>query len=97
MSNNRTDILEAAAQVFSRKGFHGASMQDIANALGIKKASLYHHIASKQEILSELLDQALDLLTGEIGALVGEEGAAAERLRKAMRAYVRTLADHRQL
>jgi AcrR family transcriptional regulator len=59
---NRNDILTAAAQVFSQKGFHAASMQDIAQTVNLQKASLYHHIDSKQEILLALLDQALDML-----------------------------------
>ena len=58
----RDEILEAAAQIFREKGFHAASMQDIAEAVNLQKASLYHHVASKQEILLALLDRALDLL-----------------------------------
>ena len=50
----REDILEAAAQVFRQKGFHGASMQDIAKAVNLQKPSLYHHVSSKQEILLAL-------------------------------------------
>ena len=55
----REDILEAAAQVFRQKGFHGASMKDIADAVNLQKASLYHHVSSKQEILLSILDRAL--------------------------------------
>ena len=58
----RDEILEAAAQIFSQKGFHAASMQDIAQAVNLRKASLYHHVNNKQEILVAILDQALDLL-----------------------------------
>ncbi len=97
MTNNREHILEAAAQIFSQKGYHATSMQDIANAVALKKASLYHHITSKQEILLAILDQALDLLTGQIGEAVNGDASAPERLRLAMRAYLRTLASHRQL
>ncbi len=47
----REEILEAAAQIFNQKGYHGTSMQDIALAVNLQKASLYHHISSKQELL----------------------------------------------
>ena len=50
----REEILEAAAQIFSQKGYHGTSMQDIAEAVNLQKASLYHHISSKQELLLAL-------------------------------------------
>ncbi|RPI82289.1 MAG: TetR/AcrR family transcriptional regulator, partial [Chloroflexi bacterium] len=44
---NRDDILEAAAKIFTQKGFHAASMQDIAEAVQLQKASLYYHVNSK--------------------------------------------------
>jgi AcrR family transcriptional regulator len=65
----REDILDAAAQVFRIKGFHGASMADIAGAVKLQKASLYYHVTSKQEILLSLLDRALDMLTERIPLL----------------------------
>jgi AcrR family transcriptional regulator len=68
----REDILEAAAQVFSQKGFHGASMNDIADAVNLQKASLYHHVSSKQEILSEILDRALQMLLERISAITAQ-------------------------
>jgi len=46
----KDDIFEAAAQVFRQKGFHGASMNDIAKSVNLQKASLYHHVSSKQEL-----------------------------------------------
>jgi len=55
----REKILEAAAQMFSQKGFHATSMQDIARAVNLQKASLYHHVASKQEILLVLANMAM--------------------------------------
>jgi AcrR family transcriptional regulator len=56
---DRDHILEAAAQIFSEKGYHAASMQDIAEAVCLQKASLYHHVSSKQDILFDLLERAL--------------------------------------
>ena len=55
----RDDILDASAQIFSQKGFHATSMQDIAQAVNLQKASLYHHVSSKQEILLLLRCQEL--------------------------------------
>lgn len=93
----REKILEAAAQIFSEKGFHAASMQEIASAVNLQKASLYHHISSKQEILLELLDLALDLLIERIGEVVAQSGPPEEKLPQAMRVYLQTLTDHRGL
>lgn len=93
----RDDILDAAAQVFRQKGFHGASMSDIAEAVNLQKASLYHHVSSKQEILLALLDRALGLLTEHIAGIAAQDIPADEKLRQMMRAYLIALADNSDL
>ncbi len=87
----RDDILHAAAQIFRQKGYHAASMQDIADAVGLQKPSLYHHVNSKQEILLALLDHALDLLIADMDLVLASKAPADEKLRAAMRAYIRRL------
>jgi AcrR family transcriptional regulator len=89
----RDEILEAAAQVFRHKGFHGASMQDIAEAVHLQKASLYHHVSSKQEILLALLDRALDLLFECLEPLTRSPAPAPEKLRQMILTYLRTLTE----
>ncbi len=93
----RDDILQSAAQVFRQKGFHGASMADIAEAVELKKASLYHHFTSKQEILLELLDRALEMVTERMAEVMAQEISSAEKLRQAMRVYLKTLSEQGDL
>ena len=93
----RRRILEAAAQIFSEKGYHAASMQDIARAVNLQKASLYHHVSGKQEILLELLDQALDILIERIGTVVSQPNPPDEKLQIAMQVYLQSLIDQRDL
>lgn len=93
----RDDILQSAAQVFRQKGFHGASMADIAEAVQLQKASLYHHFASKQEILLELLDRALEMVTQRMADVMTQEISPAEKLRLAMRVYLKTLGEQGDL
>jgi len=93
----RDEILDAAAQIFREKGFHAASMQDIAQAVNLQKASLYHHISSKQEILLSLLDRALDLLIEQIEVVVEEPLQPDEKLRRAMRVYLQAALEHLDL
>lgn len=90
----REDILEAAAQVFRQKGFHGASMNDIAEAVSLQKASLYHHVASKQEILFELLDRALQLLLEQISSITNQNISADKKLRLMIREYLQILVEN---
>jgi TetR/AcrR family transcriptional regulator, cholesterol catabolism regulator len=93
----RDDILDAAAQVFRQKGFHGASMSAIAEAVNLQKASLYHHVTSKQEILLALLDRALGMLTDHIASIAAQELPADQKLRQMIRAYLSALADNADL
>ena len=90
----REDILEAAAQVFRQKGFHGASMNDIAEAVSLQKASLYHHVASKQEILFELLDRALQLLLEQISSITNQNISADKKLRLMIQEYLQILVEN---
>jgi AcrR family transcriptional regulator len=94
---NRDLILEAAAQIIRKKGFHAASMKDIADAVNLQKASLYHYFSSKQEILLALLDQALDLLIERISTVVIKKIPSDEKLCQAMRVYLESLAEHADL
>ncbi len=93
----RNEILAAAAQIFSQKGFHAASMQDIAQAVNLQKASLYHHVSSKQEMLLAVLDQALDLLIENMQQVLNLSLPTDQKLRKAIRVYLTTLLEQREL
>jgi len=93
----RDDILDAAAQVIRQKGFHGASMSDIADAVNLQKASLYHHVASKQEILLALLDRALSMLTDHIAAISAQAIPPDQKLRQMISAYLSALAENADL
>ena len=93
----RDEILDAAAQIFSQKGYHATSMQDIAEAVHLQKASLYHHVASKQEILEALMERALDLLIVQMSGVIQEEMPPEEKLRRAMGVYLKALTDYPDL
>jgi AcrR family transcriptional regulator len=90
-------ILEAAARIFSEKGFHATSMQDIADAVNLQKASLYHHFSSKQEILADILDYALDLINKRLEIVLSQPLSPDEKLRQAMVSYFQTIAENRNL
>jgi AcrR family transcriptional regulator len=56
------EICRIAARVFFEKGYDGASMQDIAKAVGLTKAGLYHHVGSKDRLLFEIMNYGMDIL-----------------------------------
>lgn len=94
---NKEQILEVAAQIIRQKGFHATSMQDIADAVNLQKASLYHHVSSKQEILLALLDQALDMLTERLQIVMESDLPADEKLHLAIDTFLEALNEHRDL
>jgi AcrR family transcriptional regulator len=84
-------ILAAAARIFREKGYHGTSVQDIAESVGLLKGSLYHYIRSKEELLARLFDGALDDTVRELEAIAARDVNATERLRDMVKAYVRAV------
>jgi len=93
----RSDIIRAAAQIFREKGYHGTSMQDIADAVKLQKASLYHHVTSKQDILFTILEQALDMLIYDMRVVVDSDLDPEEKLRLAMQVYIGRLTEDADL
>ncbi len=93
----REEILAAAAQIFGQKGYDATSMQDIAEAVNLQKASLYHHVTGKQEILADVLDRALDLFIDNMQAVMRRPLPPDEMLRQAMQVYLTTILQERDL
>jgi AcrR family transcriptional regulator len=54
------EIIDAAAEVFDQRGYHGATTQDIANVLGIRQASLYYYFPSKEEALAQICERGVE-------------------------------------
>ena len=93
----REDIILAAAQIFAEKGYHAASMQDIAESVQLQKGSLYHHIRSKQEVLLEILDRALDALIADLQPIAESDLPPPAKLRAAMQTYIERLTRNSDL
>jgi AcrR family transcriptional regulator len=77
-------ILATAGELFDRQGFNQTSLQDIAEALGMARPSLYHYFANREQILSAGVDRLTehrDALTAELRRL---EGDPVERLRASL-------------
>ena len=62
-NNTKQEILDAALNLFSVQGYEATSISQIADAVGIRKASMYSHFGSKQEILDALVRDVLNSIT----------------------------------
>jgi AcrR family transcriptional regulator len=76
----RDEILDAAAELFTARGYAGTSTRRIADAVGIRQASLYHHFATKEDILDALLAGTVDEPLELAVKLLAEGGPGAPRL-----------------
>jgi len=86
--NRKEAILSAAALLFSEKGYTAVSMRDLAEELGIKAASLYNHINSKQEILSLIIIQVAEQFTEGMKKIVSSKSKTIEKLNKLIELHV---------
>ncbi len=69
-ANRRQDLLDAAARLFARQGFHAASMRDIARAVGMLPGSLYYHFASKDALLLAVYAEGVRRIAERVDAAV---------------------------
>jgi len=82
------EICRIAARVFYEKGYDGASMQDIAEAVGLTKAGLYHHVGSKDRLLFEIMNYGMDILDETVVQRVKGIADPREKLRQTIIGHI---------
>jgi TetR/AcrR family transcriptional regulator, cholesterol catabolism regulator len=92
MSARRTELMRAAARLFAEKGYHGTSVGDLAQALGVQKGSLYAHIESKADLLWEVASEGAAAFHDALDA-VPDEGPILDRIHAALRAHLRVVSE----
>lgn len=94
-AHRRSQLLENALQVFARRGFHGTSMDEVAEAAGVTKPVLYQHFRSKRALYLELLEEVgADLREAITKASVSASGPRRQ-VEAGCAAYFRFVAEHR--
>jgi AcrR family transcriptional regulator len=88
--------MDAAAQVFAERGFHGASTQDVADVLGIRQASLYYYFPSKEVALEEVCTRGVEGFLEAAIAVAGAPGTARDKLARLIEAHLSPLLDRRE-
>lgn len=88
------ELHAAATRLFRQRGFHATSMQDLGEALGMNRGSLYHYISAKDELLWAILTRALDRLEERVLPILAAEAPPVDRLTDAIREHLGVAADH---
>jgi AcrR family transcriptional regulator len=89
----RVEILKSAATAFRRRGYHGASMGEIAQALRMTKGSLYYYFKNKEEILFFCHDYSLDILLEVLERVEAAGGSPPAKLRSLIESFVHHILD----
>src|SRR5579885_3571509 len=91
MSAKREELTRIAARLFAERGYQGTSLADLAEALGVQKPSIYHHIASKEDLLWDVAREGAAAFHAALDAVAGD-APAPERIRLALRAHLAVVA-----
>jgi AcrR family transcriptional regulator len=91
------EICRVAARVFYEKGYDGASMQEIAKAVHLTKAGLYHHVESKDRLLYEIMNYGMDILDETVLRKVQKISDAREKLRQTIIGHIDLIVRSRDL
>ncbi len=93
--NRRAQLLDAAAQLFSERGFHATSMRDIAKTVGMLSGSIYYHFESKEEMLLAVYEEGERRIADAVDVAVANAAEPWKRLEAACAAHLRALIAHR--
>ncbi len=88
IENRKQEIINAASILFKEKGYSAVTMRDLAKAMGIKAASLYNHIQSKQEILSTIIIDLAEEFTNGMNQIVSSDKSAIQKLENIIELHV---------
>ncbi len=91
------EICRIAARVFYEKGYDGASMQDIATAVRLTKAGLYHHVGSKDRLLFEIMNYGMDILDETVLQKTRDIADPREKLRQTIIGHIDLIVRARDL
>lgn len=92
-SDRRTEILKSAAAAFRHRGYHGASVDEIASALEMTKGNLYYYFRNKEEILFACHDYSNDVLLNLLHEVRTEASRPDEKLRKLVLTFIHLILD----
>ena len=92
MGTRRNELTRQAARLFAEKGYHGTSIGDLAEAMGVQKGSLYAHIDSKADLLWDVARDGAAAFHVALDA-VEDTLPATEKIRLALRAHLRVVAE----
>lgn len=93
-SPRKTEILKVAAHLFNEMGFKAVSMRDLASEMEIKASSLYNHISSKEEILTDIILHIGDEFTDGIDGIIQKDLSFVDKLQQVIKMHVNVVINY---
>lgn len=90
----RAELVKVAAEVFRKKGYAAATLNDVAVAFGTDRASLYYYVSSKEELFQECIQGITGKNLQRAEAIAAEESSPRERIRALVTMLIRSQAEH---
>jgi AcrR family transcriptional regulator len=95
--NKKEQILEAAQEVFFKKSFYEATMEDIAQLSGVKKPTIYYYYPSKIDLASELIEQYIKKLFGKVEEIIYHTTDIKQRIKIIVNFYINLLEENSKI
>ncbi|MFC7496959.1 MULTISPECIES: TetR/AcrR family transcriptional regulator [unclassified Nocardioides] len=92
-----SEIIAGAAQVFRRLGYAQATLEDVAQEVGINRATLYYYVGTKEELLVSMLDRPIEQLRTRLEEIAEGAEPPSQQLARALREYTTGLAEEPEL
>jgi AcrR family transcriptional regulator len=89
----RARLLASAQRVFARRGFHAASVEEVAEEAGFSKGAVYSNFSGKEDLFLAMIDARFQRRLADVRAAVAGPGAPGEQARRSGEGFVRALAD----
>jgi len=89
--NRKPEILDTAAELFSKRGYHAVSMRDIAKETGMLPGSLYYHFSSKENLLYSVYERGVSVIAAQVDAAIACQDDPWERIEAACSTHLEEL------
>ncbi len=95
-TRSREDVVQAAGRLFAARGFHGTSMRDLGDELGLLGSSLYSHVDSKEQLLIEVVQRGAALFQALADSVAASDSPPEDKVAALVRGHVNVITSNQE-
>lgn len=92
VEGKREEVIEAATRLFHEKGYHATTMEEVASQVGLRKASLYHYVGGKEDLVFQIMDRGVSTALKEMEEVYASNTSPVEKVRRVVQSLVEVVA-----